>query len=102
MQYNFNQKFWKENNPEKNKTIAEGFHSLFGNKNNINLELDDLCKKINMQLTIITQDNKTKDLAPPFIPQSRARDANGFSQREILKLVRGNSLSETAQKLITY
>ena len=100
MQYNFNQKFWKENNPEKNKIIAEGFQSLFGNKNNINLELDDLCKKINMQLTIITQDNKTKDLAPPFIPQSRARDANGFSQREILKLVRGNSLSETAQKLI--
>ena len=32
MQYNFNQKYWKENNPEKNKMIAEGFQSLFGKK----------------------------------------------------------------------
>ena len=92
MQYNFNQKFWKENNPEKNKIIAEGFQSLFGQKINKNLELEDLCKKINMQLFIITQDNKTKDLAPPSIPQSRARDANGFSQTEILKLVRVNKI----------
>ena len=37
MQYNFNQKFWKENNPEKNKIIAEGFQSLFGQKINKNL-----------------------------------------------------------------
>ena len=53
-----------------------------------------------MQLNIIIEDNKTKDLAPPSIPQSRAKDVNGLSQREILKLERGNSLSETTQKLI--
>ena len=45
-----------------------------------------------MQLNITTQDHKTKDLALTIIPQSRARDANGFSQTEILKLVRVNKI----------
>lgn len=47
-------------------------------------------------LNKIIEDPTSKNIEPPVIPKSRARDMNGFSQRELIQLIRGNNLNETA------
>ena len=40
-----------------------------------------------------------ENLPPPKIPYSRAKDLNGFSQRELMKIIIGDNLKNTIQRL---
>ena len=86
MQYRFDQKFWNCDNIDKKNIIADGYKSLFGCQERKIFEIKNLATAINTLLQIVININDTAQIPPPTIPQSRAREINGFSQREIRKL----------------
>lgn len=49
-------------------------------------------------MQIIIDDTNTVNMIPLFIPRSRAKDKKGFTQRELMKIVRGSNLNETAKR----
>ena len=50
------------------------------------------------QMQIIIEDINTINMIPPFIPRSRAKDTKGFTQRELMKIVRGANLKDNAKR----
>ena len=42
-------------------------------------------------MQIIIEDINTINMIPPFIPRSREKDIKGFTQRELMKIVRNKS-----------
>ena len=81
LHYRFDQKFWNEDNQEKKNTIIEGYKSLLGNKEYKISNDKALANIMNSVIDIIINTPYTEQIPPPTIPQSRARDLNGFSQR---------------------
>ena len=57
-------------------------------------------KLINEIINIIINDEKTKQMEPPKISKSTAKDYHGFNQRELMKIIKGNNLNESALKLL--
>ena len=51
---------------------------------------------MNLLIDIIINTPYTEQMPPSAIPQSRARDLNGFSQREIMKIIKRDNLRVTA------
>ena len=58
-------------------------------------DVKELANNINSLLDIIITTPETAKIPAPSIPQSRARDINGFSQREIMKIIRKDNLQAT-------
>ena len=50
------------------------------------------------QMQIIIEDKNTINMISPFIPRSRAKDIKGFTQRELMKIIRGSNLNDTAKR----
>jgi len=50
-------------------------------------------------LNILKKHKDLKVIEPPPIPKSRAKDQYGFSQKKIIKLIRGQNMDETINKL---
>ena len=49
-------------------------------------------------LELLEQYKNLEKIKGPFIPKSRAKDINGFSQKEIMKLIKGDTMKETVNK----
>ena len=100
LQYNFNHKIWQEENPEKTQKILQGFQLLYQHNENKNVDIENMYKIINEIIRIIIDDEKTKQMEPPKIPKSTAKDYHGFNQRELMKIIKCNNLNESALKLL--
>ena len=50
-------------------------------------------------INILKQGIYLEKIDPPYIPKNRAKDQYGFSQRKIIKLIKGENMSETINKL---
>ena len=96
MQFGFNKAYWTGETQEKNKQIIEGFKELYGHNPHKQVDINKTCEKINDLLDIIIQDKSTENIPPPHTPHSRAKDINGFSQRDLINLIKGNNLNDTA------
>ena len=98
MQYNFYTKYWNETKEKRKAKIAEGFKLLYGHKPNKNIDANQMYISMANLLNMIIQNQKSEHLPLPKIPQSKAKDINGWSQRDIIKIIKGKNLKETAQK----
>ena len=98
MQYRFVQKFWNSDNIDKKSKITDGYKSLFGCHEQKIFKMENLATAMNTLLQIVININETAQIPPPTIPQSRARDLQEFSQREIMKIIRADNLQNTAKK----
>ena len=87
MQYNFSKNFWNEQNENKKMIILDGFKYLFNHQENKNTNIYILFNKINQIITKLYNTKDIEKLPAPEIPHSKARDLNGFSQRELMKII---------------
>ena len=56
-------------------------------------------------LNLIIESPLSNNMSAPDIPYSRARDKNSFSQRDIMKIIKGQNLQNTAinlRKILEY
>ena len=88
--------WWKSHSMEERQTITSEFKELYKHKNIQQENPISLANSLIIILDNIMVDNNSMVTPPPQIPKSRARDINGFSQREILQLIRGKNLNDTA------
>ena len=96
MQIRSKVKWWKSENKNEKKKIIEEFKSLYDHTPIKTKNTSIIANNLIQLLDIILRDNKAKEIPPPPIPKSTAKDINGFSQREIAQLINGNNLYETA------
>ena len=92
MQHNFSNNFWNEHNENKKMIIFEGFKYLFNHQENKNTNIYILFNKINQIIMKIYNAKDIEKLPAPEIPHSKARDLNGFSQRELMKIISKENL----------
>ncbi len=67
--------------------ILDGFKYLFNHQENKNTNIYILFNKINQIISKIYNAKDIEKLPAPEIPHSKARDLNGFSQRELMKII---------------
>ena len=105
MQYNFDKKIWNENNKAKEEQITEGFKVFFQHENQKIVNIEKMYQSMGALLNLIIESPLSKNMSAPDIPYSRARDKNGFSQRDIMKIIKGQNLQNTAinlRKILEY
>ena len=85
-----------ETKDEKKIKIEEGFKTLYGHNKNKQININLMYSAMAQLLDMIIDNPSSEQLTPPNIPYSKARDLNGWSQREIMKIIKGNNLKETA------
>lgn len=100
MQLNNKNIWWKPESETEKEMVIKGFIELYQSNQNI-IEQDNinLINLILQSLEVIIQDKNSTNIPPPAIPKSEAKDINGFGQKEIMKIIVGNNLKETSQKL---
>ena len=98
MQINNGITWWKAENDKEKELVINGFKELYNNSNNIIIDTNKIITLMQEQMQIIIDDRNTVNMIPPFIPRSRAKDIKGFTQRELMKIVRGSNLNETAKR----
>ena len=100
MQLNNKNIWWKPESETEKEMVIKGFIELYQSNHNI-IEQDNinLINLILQSLEVIIQDKNSINIPPPAIPKSEAKDINGFGQKEIMKIIVGNNLKETSQKL---
>ena len=99
MQIKHYQNWWRAENSNEKEIVINGFKELYLHSNEKKSGREDITKLLMNQLDIIINDNHTNKLPPPPTPKSRARDINGFSQQEIIKVVSSTNLQDTAIKM---
>ena len=98
MQTNKSKQYWKTYNEAEIKEITDGFKQLYSHKPNkktitTNQLLDIMEQNMNY---ILNYEEKYKNYPAPFLPKSKAKDKNGFSQYIIMKNIKSKD-----NKLIT-
>ena len=78
--------------------IINEFKKLYKHDYSINFDNNNITKNLIILLENIINDRTSTNLQTPKLPKSRARDQNGFSQRELASLIGGDNLKETAQR----
>ena len=99
MQFNQSTKWWKPDNQKEREIVIKGFKQLYKHEEQKTFNINDTIDIMIKQLNIIINDQQSNQLGPPITPKSRARDANGFSQREIMEIIKGDNLNNTAQRM---
>lgn len=91
--------YWNSQDEQMRQDIIEGFRNLYKDDKKINCQTQTIIHKMIETLNIIKQQIQLDQIDPPHIPRSRAKDQYGFGQRKIIKLIRGESMKETINKL---
>ena len=82
------------------KEIIEYYKDIYeSNVNRTKLERSTFLNKIMSIITILLNDPNTTNKRPIWPPKSSARDFNGFSQKDIEKIIRAESLRDEIIKL---
>ena len=97
MQYNFIIKFWNETKDEKKAKIAEEYKTLYGHKRDKQIKISLMQSAMAQLLDMIIDNPLSEKLIYPNILHSEARDINGWRQREIMKIIKGNKIKRNAQ-----
>ena len=92
MQIHSKVKWWKSENKKEKDKILEEFKNLYNHTQIKTINTNILAKNLIQLLYIILKDPNSKTMSPPPIPKSRARDSNGFNQREIAQLIKADNL----------
>jgi hypothetical protein len=98
LQTNSNIKWWNKNTIRNKMEIINEFKKLYKHDYSINFDNNNITKNLIILLENIINNRTSTNLQTPKLPKSRARDQNGFSQRELASLIGGDNLRETAQR----
>ena len=90
--------WWKAGNGKEKELVINRFKELYNNSNFINIDTNKIITLIQKLMQIIIEDSNTINMIPPFIQRSRAKDIKGFTKRELMKIIRGSNLNETAKR----
>lgn len=96
MQIHSKIKWWKSQNQNEKINILNESKQLYNHKQTKPTNPKLIAQNLISILDKIINDNATKLIESPKIPKSRARDLNGFSQREIIHLIKAQNLYDTA------
>ena len=96
MQIHSKIKWWKSQNQNEKINILNESKQLYNHKQTKSTNPKLIAQNLISILDKIINDNATKLIESPKIPKSRARDLNGFSQREIIHLIKAQNLYDTA------
>ena len=84
---------------DEKELVINNFKSLYQHSNNKIFNPNKILNLLINQLDIIINDDNAKNLPPPMKPKSRAKDKYGFSQQEIINIVKSENLYLTAVKM---
>ena len=84
-----------ETKDEKKIKIEEGFKTLYGHNKNKQININLMYCAMAQLLDMLIDNPSSEQLTPQNISHSKARDLNDWSQREIMKIIKGNNLKET-------
>ena len=96
MQIGTKVQWWKPENQEEKKNIIKGFTELYKAKSASPVTSDEIINIMHQTISKLINEIATQ-FNPPEIPKSQAKDTNGFSQRELMKIIRKENLAETAK-----
>ena len=99
MQFNQTTKWWKPENQKEKEIVIKGFKELYKHDENKTFNINETIDLMIKQLDIIIKDQTSEQIETPTIPKSRARDINGFNQRELMEIVKGENLNSTAKRM---
>ena len=99
MQFNQTTKWWKPENQKEKEIVIKGFKELYKHDENKTFNINETIDLMIKQLDIIIKDQTSEQIEAPTIPKSRARDINGFNQRELMEIVKGENLNSTAKRM---
>ena len=80
------------------QSIISGFKNLYKGDNKIIQQSNNIAEIMNKTLDIITKAYDTTNIKPPRTPKSKAKDLYGYSQKNIIELVKAQNLKETIIK----
>lgn len=99
MQLNQSTNWWKSDNQKEREIVINGFKQLYKHKDQKTFDIIETIDIMIKQLNILINDQQTNQIEAPFTPKSRARDTNGFSQKELMGIIKGVNLNSTAQRM---
>ena len=98
MQINNEITCFKSYNDKEKELVINVFKELYNHSNNMNINTNKIINLMQEQIQIIIEYKNTVNMIPPFIPRSRAKDIKCSTQRELMKIVRGSNLNDTAKR----